>query len=81
MAEVSKARRMAQGMRAALILGAWLWAWSACTQPDPDDRQVGSGTELGNVMGILVTPGRQAAAGVAHAEVHLARSVRKHPEA
>lgn len=64
MADGSKARRMARGMRAALVLGAWLWAWSACTQPDPEDQVAGSGTELGNVMGILVTPGRQAAAGV-----------------
>jgi len=64
MAEGWNARRISRPVRAALALGALLWAWSACTQPDPEPRIAGSGTELGNVMGILVTPGRRPASGV-----------------
>src|SRR6476659_10179122 len=50
--------------RPGLLLGAVLCAWMGCMRPDPGVQITGSGTELGNVMGILHTPDGKAAAGI-----------------
>jgi hypothetical protein len=58
--------RSAPGARPGLMLGAMLWlgAGIGCMQSDTGSRIAGSGTELGNVMGILLASDRRAAAGV-----------------